>query len=159
MLERTVMNSKFLFATTLGLALASSWALADEGSPTRAAVVADTQQAARAGKLHRTDYDDELASRPAAGSTVSREQVVAALKAPADPRIVGPLRSRNYNPYGTETMREPIYNRADVKADVLEARAAHTLRPAGEAGDMDVAAAPRRELPAFLAARRQRSGS
>ena len=48
MLERTVMNSKFLFATTLGLALASSWALADEGT-TRAAVVADTQQAARAG--------------------------------------------------------------------------------------------------------------
>jgi len=158
MLERTVMNSKFLFATTLGLALASSWALADEGT-TRAAVVADTQQAARAGKLHRTDYDDELAARPAAGSTVSRQQVVAALKAPADPRIVGPLRNRTYNPYGTETMREPIYDRADVKADVLEARAAHTLRPAGEAGDMDVAAAPRRELPAFLAARRQRSGS
>ena len=152
------MNSKFLFATTLGLALASSWALADEGT-TRAAVKADTQQAARAGKLHRTDYDDDLASRPAPGSSVSREQVVAALKTPTDARLVGPLRSRNYNPYGTETMRQPIYNRADVKADVLEARAAHTLRPAGEAGDLDVAAAPRRELPAFLAARRHGSDS
>jgi hypothetical protein len=158
MLERIVMNAKFLFATTVGLALASSWALADDAATTRAAVIAETQQAARAGKLHRTDYDDELASRPAPGSNASREEVVATLKARADARLVGPLRSRNYNPYGTETMRAPIYNRADVKADVLEARAAHTLRPAGEAGDLAVGPAPRRELPAFLATRRQSSG-
>ena len=40
------MNSKFLFATTLGLALASSWAVADEGT-TRAAVVAEVEPVGR----------------------------------------------------------------------------------------------------------------
>jgi hypothetical protein len=80
------------------------------------------------------------------------------LKAPANPRLVGPLRNRTYNPSGTETMREPIYARSDVKAEVLEARTEHTLRPAGEAGDLYIAATPRREAPAFLAARSKRSG-
>ena len=150
------MNAKLLFATTMGLALASSLALAEEAPVTRAAVIADYQQAARAGQLHRNDYFDELASRPAPESQVPRAQVLAELKAPRDPRLIGPLLSRNYNQFGTELMREPIYSRADVKADVLQARAEHTLRPAGEAGDLYVAAAPRRELPAFLARRTQR---
>jgi len=153
------MNANLLFAATMGLALTSSLALADEPpSNTRAAVIAEYQQAARAGTLHRTDYDDELASRPAAASQVTREQVVAALKAPADPRLVGPLRSRSYNQFGTELMRAPIYSRTDVKSDVLEARADHALRPAGEAGDQLVATAPRREAPRVLAGWLRRNG-
>jgi hypothetical protein len=151
MLERIAMNAKFLFATTMGLALASSLALADEAPITRAAVIADYQQAARAGQLHRGEYADELASRAAPGSQVPRAQVLAELKTPRDPRLIGPLLSRNYNQFGTETMREPIYSRADVKADVLQARAEHTLRPAGESGDLYDGATPRREMPAFLA--------
>ena len=151
MLERIAMNAKLLYAATLGLALASSLALADEAPITRAAVIADFQQAARAGQLHRNDYADELASRPPLESQVPRAQVLAELMAPRDPRLVGPLRNRSYNQFGTELMREPIYSRADVKADVLQARAEHTLRPAGEAGDLYVAATPRREVPAFLA--------
>ena len=77
----------------------------------------------------------------------------AELKAPLDPRLVG-----SYNQFGTELMRDPIYTRAEVKADVLEARTKHTLRPAGEAGYTYVAATPRREVPAFLA-RLTRRGS
>lgn len=145
------MNAKLLFATTMVLALASALALADEAPITRAAVIADYQQAARAGQLHRNDYADELASRPAPESQVARAEVLAKLTAPTDPRLVGPLRSRSYNQFGTDLMREPIYSRADIKADVLQARTEHTLRPAGEAGDSYVEATPRRRVPAFLA--------
>jgi len=157
--RKILMNARFLFATTLGLAVASSWALADEAPVSRAAVAAEAQQATHAGTLHRTDYDDELAARPTTGSTVSRSAVIAAMNTPRDPRIVGPLRSRTYNPFGTETLRYPMYSRSEVKAAVLEARAEHTLRPAGEAGDLDVAAAPRREAPAILVGRLHRTGS
>ena len=153
------MHAKLLFLSTIGLAVASPWALADETPVTRSAVIADYQQAARAGKLHRTDWDDELAARPASGSQITREQVVAGLKSPTDPRLVGPLRSRTYNPFGTELMGDPVYTRDEVKAGVLQARAENTLRPAGEAGDQYVAASPRREAPGFLAGRLRRSGS
>ena len=154
------MNAKHILAATMGLALASSLSLAEEAPVTRAAVIADYQQAARAGQLHRNDYADELASRPPQGSSqVAREQVVAQLKSPTDARLVGPLRNRTYNPFGTELMQDPIYTRAEVKADVLQARSEHALRPAGEAGDLPVAAAPRREAPAFLAGRLTRHGS
>jgi hypothetical protein len=153
------MNTKLLFSATMALAVASTCALAQEASVSRAAVIADYQQAARAGKLHRTDYDDELAARPAPGSQATREAVIAKLKAPRDARIVGPLRSGTYNPFGTETMRAPIYARTEVKAEVLEARAEHTLRPAGAAGDLDVQSTPRRPAPAFLASRVKRSGT
>ena len=148
-----------MYFVSIGLAAASSWALADETPVTRAAVIAEYQQAARAGKLHRTDWDDELAARPASGSQVTREQVVAGLKSPTDPRLVGPLRSRTYNPFGTELMGDPVYTRDEVKAAVLQARAENTLRPAGEAGDVYVATTPRRDLPGFLAGRFPRSGS
>jgi len=77
------------------------------------------------------------------------------LQTPRDARLVGPLRSRTYNPYGVETMRDPIVSRADVKADVLAARAEHSLRPAGEAGDLWVAATTtRREAPHQVALQR-----
>ena len=82
------MNAKLLFLATIGLAVASPWALADETPVTRSAVIADYQQAARAGKLHRTDWDDELAARPASSSQITREQVVAGFKSPTDPRLV-----------------------------------------------------------------------
>ncbi len=149
MLERIVMNAKLLFAATLGLALVSPWVLAGETSATGTAATAD----AGAARFHHTDYDDELASRPAPGSLMRRQDVLQTLNAPADRRLVGPLRSRTYNPYGTETMRDPVYSRADVKSEVLEARAEHTLRPAGEAGDPYVVGAPRREAPRLLARR------
>jgi len=155
--ERTVMNTKLLYATTLGLALASSWALADEAPPSRASVNAEYQQAARSGTLHRTDWDDELASRPAAGSSVARDQVVAALKAPADPKLVGPLRNKTYNGYGTEIMRAPAVSRAEVKSQVLDARADGTLRPAGEAESPVVTARAPRRAPSLLAFLRRHS--
>jgi len=84
--------------------------------------------------------------------------VNAKLKAASDQRLVGPLRSRTYNQFGTEPMRAPIHTRAEVKAEVLEARTEHTLRPAGEAVDFSIAATPRRESPAFFAARLSRRG-
>ena len=153
------MNAKLLISTSMGLALASSLALAEEAPITRAAVITDYQQAARAGQLHRNDYADELASRPPQGSHVMRERVVAELKSPTDPRLVGPLRNRTYNQFGTELMDNPIYTRAEVKADVLQARSEHALRPAGESDDLPVAATRRREVPSFLAGRLTRPGN
>ena len=44
-LGQTVVNPKLLYAITVGLALASSFALADEAPLTRAAVVAETSRA------------------------------------------------------------------------------------------------------------------
>ena len=151
------MNTKLLYATTVGLALASSCALADEAPLSRAGVIAEYQQAARSGKLHRTDWDDELASRPVAGSSVARDQVVAALKAPADPRLVGPLRNKTYNGYGTEILRAPAVSRAEVKSQVLEARADGTLRPAGEAESPLVTAHAPSKAPSLLAFLRRHS--
>ena len=46
----------------------------------------------------------------------------------ADRRLVGPLRNRSYNPAGLEVLREPILARAQVKADVVAARADGSLR-------------------------------
>ena len=151
------MNTKFLYATTLGLALASPWAAADGASPSRAAVIAEYQQAVHHGTLHRSDWDDELASRPVAGSSVARDQVIAALKAPRDPRVLGPLSSKTYNPYGAEILRTPSVSRAEVKSEVLEARADGTLRPAGEAESPFVTAHAPRKAPSLLAILRQHS--
>ena len=145
------MNSKFLYAATVGLALASSYAFADEAPLGRADGIAQAQQAARSGTPHRTDWDDELAARPAAGSSVARDQVLAALKAPADARLVGPLRNKTYNPYGTEAMRAPVVSRAEVKSQVLAARADGTLRPAGEAESPVVVAHAPRPVPSLFA--------
>jgi hypothetical protein len=51
---------------------------------------------------------------------LERITVNAKLKAASDQRLVGPLRSRTYNQFGTEPMRAPIHTRAEVKAEVLE---------------------------------------
>ena len=120
------------------------------GAPDRAAVVAEYQQGVCNGTLHRTDWDDELASRPAAGSSVARDQVVAAPNAPAESRLVGPLCSKTYNPYGAETLRAPAVSHADIMRQVLEARAKGTLRPAGEAELPVVTAHAPRNAPSLL---------
>jgi hypothetical protein len=150
------MNAKLLFAATLSLTLISPLATAVDTPAVRNAV--QVQQAVGASKLHHTDYDDELASRPASDSQVTRAEVRAALKAPTDPRLVGPLRSRTYNAYGAEILRGPAYRRAEIKSEVIEARAQHSLRPAGEAVEQSMTAAPPREAPRFLARRLHSSG-
>jgi hypothetical protein len=125
------MNARLLYAATIALAVASTAALADEtGAPTREQVIADYQQAAQAGTLHRNDYADELASRAAPAVVRPREDVVAELgRAHADrARLKGPLANRTYNPAGTEVLRPLTFARADVKAEVLAARADGTLR-------------------------------
>ena len=52
------MNAKLLYAATIALALASSFAFADEARPlTRADVVSQFNQAAANGTLRKNDYD------------------------------------------------------------------------------------------------------
>jgi hypothetical protein len=158
MLERIVMNAKLLYAATVGLALISPLAVADDTAAAANPVSIDSQKAVGAATLHHSDYDDELAARPTPGSQMKRDAVVAALKTPADRRLVGPLRSKTYNAYGTEIMRGPAYSRAEIKSEVLEARAQHALRPAGEAVDQPDAAAPGRDASSFAMRRVRRSG-
>jgi hypothetical protein len=152
------MNAKLLFAATVSLALIGPLAMADDTPATAKAVTIDSQKASGAATLHHTDYDDELAARPTPGSQVKRDAVLAALKTPADRRLVGPLRSRTYNAYGIEIMREPTYSRAEVKTEVLEARAGHALRPAGEAVDQSGIAAPGGDAPRVVVRRLHSSG-
>jgi hypothetical protein len=126
------MNARLLYAATIALAFASTAALADETAeaPTRAQVIADYQRAAQAGALHRNDYADELASRAAPAVVRPREDVVAEIgRARADrAQLKGPFANRTYNPGGTEVLRPFTFARADVKAEVLAARADGTLR-------------------------------
>lgn len=152
------MNAKLLFAVTASLALVSPLAMADDTAAPGKAVTIDSQKAFGAARLHHTDYDDELAARPTPESQVNRDAVLAALKTPADRRLIGPLRSKTYNAYGTETMREPTYSRAEVKSEVLEARAHHALRPAGEAVDQPGTAAPGGDEPRYVVRRLHSSG-
>ena len=102
---------------------------------TRAAVIGDFKAARAAGQLHRTDWDDELAARPTAGSTQTRSGVKAQAQAAAVARaaLPGPLQSRNYNPYGAEILKPDVATRTEVRSEVFTARAEHTLTPAGEA--------------------------
>ena len=152
------MNTKLLFAAMMGLALVGPVARADEAPVASAAVTADVRNAPGAARLHHTDYDDELAARPAPGPQALRDDVRAALKVPADRRLVGPLRSKTYNPYGTELMRESSSSRAEVRSQVLEARAEHALRPAGEAAEQAATAVSTRQAPTFLARLRSHGG-
>src|ERR1700712_1333256 len=97
------MNPKILFAGTLALALVSSLAFAQEAKPvSRADVIAEYSRAAAEGSLHRTDYDD-VARASAAASTRSRADVVAQIAAARGANtLVGPMRNRSYNAYGSE---------------------------------------------------------
>jgi hypothetical protein len=123
------MNAKLLFAATLAVALASSYAVAGEAKPlTRADVIADYQQAAASGTLRKNDYDFDKYDF-SAPSTRTRAEVVAEYDAArADHRLIGPLRNRTYNPFGLEALRPSTLARAQVKADVIAARQDGSLR-------------------------------
>jgi Domain of unknown function (DUF4148) len=122
------MNAKILYTATVALALASSLAVAQESQPlTRAEVNKAWAEAAADGRLRKNDYDFEIddARGP---STRTRAEVIAELKVPRDPALIGPLRNRTYNPGGTETLRVSTLPRAQVKAEVLAAIREGTLR-------------------------------
>jgi hypothetical protein len=143
-----------VIAAVLTLASASvvQAQVAQDAPATRAAVIADFQKARASGQLHRTDLYDELASRAPAGSTQIRTDVKAQYRTAVVARqaLPGPLRSRNYNPYGAEILKPTVAMRADVKNEVLAARADHTLQPAGEAiAPMGRANAMRTALTAY----------
>ncbi len=123
------MNAKVLYAATVALALASGMAMADETQPlTRAEVTKALSQAVADGTVRQNDYDyDKYDGR--APSSRTRDEVVADLKASRpDKALVGPLRNRTFNPAGMETLRVSTLPRAEVKAEVVAAVRAGTLR-------------------------------
>jgi hypothetical protein len=124
-----IMNAKLLFSGTLALALASTFALADEAKPlSRADVIADYQNASANGTLRKNDYDYD-AHDLAPLSSRTRDEVIAELAAArAGNTLVGPLRNRSYNQFGTELLRTSTLARAQVKADVVTAMRDGTLR-------------------------------
>ena len=143
------MNAKLLYAATTVLALASSLAFAGDNADrplTRAEVSKAWSQAAADGTLRKNDYDYDAADFKGA-STKSRAEVVAELRAPRDPLLVGPLRNRTYNPGGTETLRVSTLERAQVKADVIAAVRDGTLRRT-DYDDEIVGARTARRVPA-----------
>jgi hypothetical protein len=123
------MNPRILFAGTVAFALLSSVAFAQEAKPlTRAEVLAEYSRAAADGTLHRTDYDD-VARDSAAASSRTRAQVVDEMTAARQSNtLIGPMRNRSYNGYGTETLRAPTVARSDVKAQVAGALHDGSLR-------------------------------
>ena len=122
------MNAKLLYAATLALALASSLAIAGENQPlTRAQVTQAWNQAAADGALRKSDYDYD-ASDFKSVSPRSRAEVLAEMRVPRDPALIGPLRNRIYNPVGMENLRVSTLPRAQVKADVVAAVRDGTLR-------------------------------
>ncbi|MEP6739052.1 MAG: DUF4148 domain-containing protein [Caldimonas sp.] len=133
------MNAKLLFAATVALSIASTFAMADPAQPvTREQVLADYAASAANGTLRKNDYD--YAAHDFAGtSTKSRDQVVAEMVAARSGNtLVGPMRNKTYNLFGTETLRPAIYTRAEVKSEVLAARQDGTLRSSDYADDSTV---------------------
>jgi hypothetical protein len=121
--DSIIMNAKLLFAATVAVSLASTLAMADQGTVTRQQVIADLNQAAANGTLQKTDYDFDKADR-AVASTKTRDQVAAELAAAkrGSPLLVSQSdKSRNYNPFGTELRQTSTLTRAEVKADVVQA--------------------------------------
>lgn len=118
------MNAKILFAATVAVSLASTWAMAADQTPlTREQVVSELNQAATNGTLQKTDYDYARADS-AAVSSKTREQVAGELAAARQPNpLIVSLsdKSRNYNPFGTELKRPSVVERAQVKAEVVQA--------------------------------------
>ena len=122
------MDARLLFAATVSLAVASSFALADEAqSQSREQVRAEYQQAA-ASKTLPTEYD--FAAREYnATSTKTRNEVIADMTATRRANtLVGPMRNRSYNPSGTENLRPPTVSRAEVSAEVVAAVRDGSLR-------------------------------
>jgi hypothetical protein len=130
------LRTKAIAAILTLASVATVHAQAAQAAPlTRAGVIADFQEARAAGQLHRSDWNDELASRAPAGSIQTRKDVIAQYEGAKVARraLPGPLASRNYNPYGAEILKPDVATRAEVKAQVLVARAQGMLQPAGEA--------------------------
>ena len=146
------MNAKSLYAATIALAVASSLAAAEEVQPlTRAEVNKAWAQGAADGTLRKNDYDFDVNDFKGP-STRSRAEVVAELRVPRNPALIGPLANRTYNPAGIETLQVSTLPRAEVKAEVLAAVRAGTLRRTDY--DDEVQYAVRRtplRLPSFLA--------
>lgn len=124
------MNSKLLFAATIAVSLASTLALADEAPLTRAQVQADLNQAIATRTLQRTDYDATPNTVGATASDRTRSDVATDLAAYKTARkaLLGPLKDRSYNPYGTEIFARSTLSRGEVKAEVQEAAANGTLQ-------------------------------
>jgi hypothetical protein len=124
------MNAKLLFAATVAVSLASTLAMAADQAPlTRAQVISELNQAAANGTLQKTDYDFARADNGAA-STKTREQVaseLAAAKRPNPLLVSQSDKSRNYNQFGTELLRPSVVERAQVKAEVVQALRDGTL--------------------------------
>ena len=122
------MNAKILYAATIALAVASSLAVAEEVQPlTRAEVNKAWAQGAADGTLRKNDYDFDVNDFKGP-STRSRAEVVAELRVPRNPALIGPLANRSYNPGGTEALLASTLPRAQVKAEVITARREGTLR-------------------------------
>ena len=124
------MNSKFLYAATLVVALVSTLAMADEAPVTRARVTADLQRAIADGTLQRTDYGyGSYRQNQATASAATRAQVGIELDQAKAARqtLIGPDANRNYNPYGTQIHAVSTRARAQVKNDVRQAAANGTL--------------------------------
>ena len=124
------MNAKLLFAATVAVSLASTLAMAADQAPlTREQVIGELNQAAANGTLQKTDYDYARADA-ATVSTKTREQVARELAAAKQPN---PLlvslsdKSRTYNQFGTELLSPSVVERAQVKADVVQALRDGTL--------------------------------
>ena len=140
------MNAKLLYVATTVLALASSLAFAGENDVqplTRAEVNKAWSQGAVDGTLRKNDYDYD-AQDFKGPSTKTRAEVLAEMRAPRDPALIGPLRSRSYNPGGMETLRVSTLPRAEVKAGVIAAIREGTLRHTDYDDEIVVARAARR---------------
>ena len=132
------MNAKLLFAATLTLAIASSFAqAADTTTPlTRADVKADVQRAIANGTLPRTEYGLSYGARDAVGpSTTTRSQVVAELQAAQRAAGYRATLASDYNSYPADLNRASTVTRAEVKAEVAQAIADGTLPVSDYAGD------------------------
>ncbi|HEV7577459.1 MAG TPA: hypothetical protein VGO85_15590 [Caldimonas sp.] len=117
------MNARLLFATTVALAVVSSYALADDAKPlSRSDVRAEYRQAAASGTLRSNEYDRGARDFDGAASTLTRAQVLADMTSSRRANtLVGPMRNRTYNPGGAELLRPATLTRDEVKSDVKSA--------------------------------------
>jgi Domain of unknown function (DUF4148) len=139
------MNSKLLYAATVAVSLLSlsTFAMADEAPLSREQVKAEVVKAEADGTLQRSDYD--VLKAPVATSTKTRGQIVAELSEDKAARntLKGPDANRNYNPNGVAIYRTSVLSRAEVVAEVQQARADGTL----QRNDYDDAAQLARNAP------------
>ena len=125
------MNAKLLFVSTVALALASTFAMADDATQpalTRAQVIAEYQQSAANGTLRKTDYDfdaHEYGKASAQTRDIVLAEMVSARKANT---LIGPMRNRTYNGYGSDVQRPSSMTRDEVKGSVLAAMRDGSLR-------------------------------